>query len=165
MIPEFIEAAKSLQALTVLLKAAKGLTQYNEMVSAVTEINIKLMAANDVAFKAQDDRSLLSKRIAELEEKIMGLGNWDRDSERYQLQAIAPGVNVFCVKPGMDEGEPPHYLCTKCYNERKKSYLQRFGHSYEGISYRCDTCKSEIIDHSKPLDEPTCDSGMGEFFS
>ena len=54
-----------------------------------------------------------------------------------------------------------HWICAKCYNERKKSILQRKLKSMAGVNYICHTCKSEILDHSQSV--PFDNSGMGEY--
>jgi hypothetical protein len=161
MINELILASQSVQSLSVLLKAAQGLTNYNEMVSVISEINAKLMEANAVGLASQEKQSLLSNRIAELEKEIANLKDWNRESERYQLHEICSGVYVFSLKPGMEKGEPSHYLCAKCYNESKKYFLQRKNHTLVGIHYYCQNCNSEIIDHSKPKNFPSISVDAG----
>ena len=79
----------------------------------------------------------------------MELENWEHESERYKLTTLATDILVYTLKPGKENGEPPHMLCVKCYNERKKSILQRKLKSMAGVTYICHTCKSEILDHSQ----------------
>jgi hypothetical protein len=57
MIPELLGATQSVQALASLLKSANGLSNYNEILLAVSEVNTKLMNANAVALAAQEQQS------------------------------------------------------------------------------------------------------------
>jgi hypothetical protein len=160
MIPEIIAASQSVKALGELLKAASELKNFNDFVAAISEINAKLMDAQVAALSSQEKQSALAKRICELEQKIVELENWNHESERYQLTSLASDILVYTVKPGKENGEPPHKLCARCYNERKKSILQRKDKSMSGTTFICHTCNSEILDHSQCDDiDPDFSSG------
>jgi len=125
MIQEFAAAVQSAKVLTDLLKATHELRNANEFIAAVSEINSKLMEANVVALSSQEKQAVLTKRISDLEQQIMKLEDWKRESERYQLTMLAVDVPVFTLKPGKENGEPPHKLCANCYSKRQKGYLQQ----------------------------------------
>ncbi len=154
MIQEFAAAVQSAKVLTDLLKATHELKNSNEFIAAVSEINAKLMEAQIAALASQEKQSTLAKRIGELENKVAELENWQRESERYQLFMLAPDVPVFTIRPGKENGEPPHKLCATCYNKRQKSYLYRSGMAYDGTHYKCNTCDKEIIDDTHKLELP-----------
>lgn len=141
MITEITAAVQSVKVLNDLLKAARELKNFNEFVAAVSEVNAKLMDAQSAALLSQEKQSSLAKRVAELEEEIMRLKAWDAEAKRYQLADIAPGVFAHCLKPGMEQGEPPHMLCTNCFAKREKSILQNSG----GDTYQCPRCKNAIF--------------------
>ncbi|CBE68064.1 MAG: hypothetical protein F9K13_13815 [Candidatus Methylomirabilis oxygeniifera] len=140
MINELLHASESLQALMTLLKAAQHLSNYNEIVAAVSEVNAKLMQANAIALSSQEKQSLLSNRITELENQLRELNNWESESQRYQLIQFTFGGYAFCLTPGLENTEPPHYLCAACMNQRKKSILQPYGEAF----LRCSLCHEEI---------------------
>jgi hypothetical protein len=94
------------------------------------------------AMKVQNT-SLLDDKSA-LEKKIMEFENWEREMQRYQLKEIGRGVFAHALKQGMEHGEPPHLLCEKCVNDRKKSILQMRLHDEFGSVYVCHRCKSEL---------------------
>jgi hypothetical protein len=140
MINELLLASQSVQALMTLLKAAQHLSNYNEIVAAVSEVNTKLMQANAVALSSQEKQSSLTNRITELENQLRELENWESESQRYRLTKLAFGGYAFCLKPGMENAEPPHYLCATCMNQRKKSILQPHDESF----LRCSLCHEQV---------------------
>jgi uncharacterized protein YaaR (DUF327 family) len=71
MIAEFSAAIQSAKALGELVKAAHGLTNYNEFVTAVYEVNAKLMDATAVALSSQERQTALTARVAELENEFL----------------------------------------------------------------------------------------------
>ncbi|MDK9716700.1 MAG: hypothetical protein OEL57_02190 [Trichlorobacter sp.] len=149
MFTEINAAVQSAKALFEVVKANKGLAEYNEIVAAVSEVNTKLMSATGVALASQEKQVALTSRISELEKEIVKLKNWEREAERYQLTEICSGVFNLTVKPGMENGEPQHKLCTACFMKSKKGYLQRSDFNSQGTHYKCDCCGFEILDHSQ----------------
>ena len=77
----------------------------------------------------------------DLEKKLMDYENWDETKSQYKLEEVAPGVFVFSLKEDNRVSEPNHWLCTNCFDDRKKSILQRHG----TVKYLCPKCKNEII--------------------
>ena len=140
MYAEISAAIQSAKALGELVKAAHSLANYNEFVTAVYEVNAKLMEATAVALASQEKQSSLTNRIAELEHELRELKNLESESQRYQLTKLAFGGYAYSMKPGMENAEPPHYLCATCMNQRKKSVLQPSGEAF----LRCSLCHEEI---------------------
>jgi hypothetical protein len=146
MIDELLLASQSVQALMTLLKAAQHLSNYNEIVAAVSEVNAKLMQANTVALSSQEKQASLTNRITELEIQLRELENWENEAQRYQLTKLASGAYAFSLKPGMEKAEPPHYLCATCMNQRKKSILQ----PHNAIFLRCSLGHEQIQEVEAP---------------
>ena len=56
---------------------------------------------------------------------IAGFETWDAEKQRYELKPIGTqGVFAYSLKPEHENGEPPHWICPDCYQDRKKSILQ-----------------------------------------
>jgi hypothetical protein len=91
----------------------------------------------------------LTNRVSELEKEIVELKNWNHEAERYQLTALCTDITVFALKPGMENDEPPHKLCTACFGKRQKGYLQFGGVIGSGAIYKCNLCEQIIHDHSQ----------------
>ena len=71
---------------------------------------------------------------------------WEIEKERYQLVNTWQGAYFYALKKGCGGQEPPHLLCTKCYEDGKKSipnptavdgFVQRY-------SFLCPECGSDI---------------------
>src|SRR4030042_5818726 len=123
----YTEINAALQATKVLYdiaKANKGLTNYNELVSAVSDVNAKLIEANAAALASQEKQSFLSERVRELEKKIMEFENWESEIQKYKLHQFPSGSFAFELKPEMQQAEPLHYLCEACVAKRQKSIMQ-----------------------------------------
>lgn len=146
MYAEISAAIQSAKALGELVKAAHGLKNYNEFVTAVYEVNAKLMDATAVALANQEKHSALATRVAELEDELRELKHWESETVRYQLTQFAFGSYAYSLKPGMENAEPPHYLCPTCMTQRKKSILQP---SIKGF-LRCSPCNEAIQISDQP---------------
>jgi hypothetical protein len=140
MYAEISAAIQSAKALGELVKAAHGLANYNEFVTAVYEVNAKLMDATAVALASQEKQSSLANRVAELEDELRELKNLKSEAQRYQLTKFAFGGYAYSIKPGMENAEPTHYLCATCMNQGKKSVLQPSDEAF----LRCSLCHEEI---------------------
>lgn len=158
MIQELLLASQSVQALGTLLKAANGLANYNEIVAAVSEVNSKLMQANAVALASQEKQSTLVNRLVELENEIRDLRLWESELKRYQLKKYPPGIFVYEITPGMENGEPSHMLCPNCFSKRQKSLLQIVDEGQYQRVCLCHNCSSRyVIELSKYIPPPNQD--------
>lgn len=118
MFNELFLASQSVQALGTLLKAASGLSNYNEIVAAVSEVNSKLMQANAVALASQEKQSSLSARVQELEQEIVRFKNWEAEASEYETLEIARGVFGQLKKNRVGTLESAHKLCSNCFNQQ-----------------------------------------------
>lgn len=165
MYAEINAAVQATKVLFEFVKANKGLVEYNELVVAVSDVNMKLTSAINVAIASQEKQLELTKRISELEELVMERNSWKHESDRYELDEICRGVVVYTLKTGKENGEPDHYLCAACFNKRQKGYLHRTKFNVQGTHYKCDGCGFEILDHSKKPDpEPDIYVDVSPFF-
>jgi hypothetical protein len=113
----------SLSAFKTMLDMAKALKDMNDAAvryGAVVELSEKILSAREAQSEALD-------RIRELEQEMVKFEDWENEKQRYQLQNLDVGAFVYALKETMSRGEPPHWLCTKCYGERKKGFLN---HTY-----------------------------------
>jgi hypothetical protein len=139
----FNAAVQSGNVLWKIITASKQLIENNELVTAVSEVNAKIISAQAVALNAQQEQAALAQRVRELEQKIMALENWEREKERYDLYAAPLGTFTHRLKANMAQGEPIHYLCANCFTDKKKSVLQ-FAVGKYSVEKVCPRCK----DHS-----------------
>ena len=124
MYAEFAAVVHSLNHLTSLLKSANSLSNYNDLVAAVSEVNSRLLAAQSVALGSQEKQASQANEIAELKDKLRTLEHFKREAERYELKKLEFGGLVFAMKKGMENGQPDHYLCATCMDKGQITRLQ-----------------------------------------
>ena len=127
MYAEIQAAVASAKTALDIAKAAHGLSNYNELVAAVSEVNTKLVESTLVMFASLEKQSALMGEVAELREKLEKVENWESQMQRYHLHAFPTGALAYALQAGMEQGQPPHYLCAACVDTGKKSILQPRG--------------------------------------
>jgi len=112
-------AVFSLGVFKSMYDAAKALKDMNDANrnTAVIELQEKILSAQSEQAELIEIAGKLKGRVAELEA-------WDADKKRYKLTDFGRGMSAYTLKEGMENGEPPHQLCTACYNEGHKSIMQ-----------------------------------------
>jgi hypothetical protein len=137
----------SLQSVVEIAKVMKGLHDGAAIQAKVIELQAAIMSAQSNALAAQADQFAMLSKVRELEEKVAELENWDAERERYELKAVYPGAFAYVPKPGMQGSEPPHWLCTACFQKREKSILQGFGRDIKEPhvrAYNCPRCSASV---------------------
>ena len=94
------------------------------------------------------------KRIAQLEQQIADMENWEGEKQRYELKAIDRGAFAYMHKPGMEQGEPPMWFCQPCFEKSHRSPLQARGQVRAPAGGRgmveqwvCNSCRAEVVAH------------------
>lgn len=154
MYAEISAAIASTKTALDIAKAAHELSNFNELVAALSEVNAKLMQATAVALASQEKQSELTDEIAILKDKIRKNEDWEAQMQRYQLIQFPTGALVYAVKPGMEQGQPTHYLCASCVDKRQKSTLQPHARSL-----RCNVCSLYFQMHSRQDTNPSSGGG------
>jgi hypothetical protein len=145
MYAEIQAAIASTRFLGDIITASKDLRNFNELAAAVSEVNTKLMQATAVALASQEKQAALAERVRELENQITEVENWKTQLQRYTLFEFPTKALAYALKPGMEHGEPMHYLCTSCVDKKQKSTLQP-----NARSLHCPVCKTNIDVQSAP---------------
>ncbi len=150
MYTEISSAMVSAKAALAFIKAANSLSNYNELVAAVSEVNAKLMDANVAALASHEKQTALTEKVRSLEEKLMESEDWERKSQDYILQSVGVEGRHFAqiYKPSVQVSQAKHWACAKCFQERKIYILSACNRH----KYKCPNCGSEIA--------PTIDGGM-----
>ncbi|MDD5758706.1 MAG: hypothetical protein PHI06_06445 [Desulfobulbaceae bacterium] len=140
MYAEISAAIASAKTALDIAKTAHNLSDFNNLVSAISEVNTKLMDATAVALASQEKQSALTNRITELEDQLRQVENWESQMKRYKLHEFpATKALAYALQLGMEDNEPVHYLCTTCVSKREKTILQPHGR----FLY-CPICKNNI---------------------
>ncbi len=138
--------AASLTAAADITKGIVGLRDTTIVQDKVIELQGVILSAQSSALTAQSEQFSLLERLRTLEEKVINFEEWDAEKQKYELKQVYSGAFAYVLKPEASGGEPPHWLCTTCYENNRKSVLQAQGltsdRSFE--KYGCPTCRSTI---------------------
>lgn len=145
MYTEIVAAVQSTKTAIELVKAANGLSNYNELLTAVNSVQIKLTDAIASALASQEKQASLAERVRELEQQLSDIEDWKIQIQRYALTPFSTGALAYALKPGSEEGQPMHYLCTACVDKKKKTTLQP-----KGRFLYCPECKTDIAIQNAP---------------
>ncbi len=138
MYAEISAAISSAKNALDLAKAAKQLSDLNKVSTAVAEVHAKLVEATVVALASLEKQSALTSRVAELEDKQRQLDDFEAQIKRYKLHEFAETKALaYALQPGMENGEPLHYLCATCEGDRKKTILQPDADPEFLVCHRC----------------------------
>lgn len=147
------EIGAGLGSLKAAFDIAKGLNAV-ENAAALNEVKVTLqnhiLEAQQGLFAAQQAEAATANRIAQLEAEIVRLKNWSGERERYELVSVGEGGFAYMLKPGMRGSEPPHWLCTQCVEDGKKSILQKqLSKAKDGNlgTYECPRCRATMATH------------------
>lgn len=137
-------AMTSLKTAHDIAKTMLGLRDVSMVREKVIELQGAILTAQSDAFEANSAQTTLLERVRELEKEVADLKAWDAESQRYQLQQVAPGAFAYTVKPDAQGAEPAHWICANCYQHRRKSILQSQGVGATGETWVCSVCKCAI---------------------
>lgn len=141
--------ANSLNIAVNISKLAIGLRDQALIQEKIVELTSEIMSAQQSAISAIATQTTLTERVRDLEKQIMDMEAWETEKQRYEMKIAARGATVYAVKEDARGAEPPHWICTNCYQQRKKSILQAAEHGEPGPDFqtrawRCVTCGSGI---------------------
>jgi rubrerythrin len=135
------EALAGLSAIKTAFDIAKGLKDIDNATSrnaAVIELQEKILAAREA-------QSALLDRVGTLEKEVARFETWEREKQRYELKSLGWGAFARMLKKTERGTEPPHWICTNCYEHGHIATLQH-GHlkKGEGLTWFCPACKNTI---------------------
>jgi hypothetical protein len=97
-----------------------------------------------------------------LEQKIKEYDNWNIIQNKYVLKKVGIAIFVYSLKDESSK-EPNHWICAKCFNEKKVSISQRRFPDL-GI-FDCHICKNQIAIRQMTLKERKDNSGPKSWMS
>ena len=112
--------AKNLKDLTSSLGASVPTDVRDEIVALFD----KLMDVQTEVLAAQGRDIKLTERCRKLEDDLRRVEAWEAERARYALQKRGSKKYVYELRRERANGEPQHWLCSKCFAEGRKSILQ-----------------------------------------
>lgn len=154
------ETLSGLSALKSALDMTRGLKEINDAAirnSAVIDLQDKILSAREA-------QTALLERIGELEKQVATFENWEAEKQNYQLVTIYEDTLAYARKPDPNGTIPPHFLCTTCYEDRKKRILQRA----DAAHVACPDCKVRLrfdSEEAKKFNRPQSGPKGGSWMS
>lgn len=127
---------------------AIGLGKLNTL-AQVQEKSVELgqiiVAAQSATLSAYADQAAMIEEVRALKDEIMRVKAWEAQKQRYKLTSMwEDGGVAYALRESMANGEPPHLICTKCYEDGRKSILNPLSGSNGFVVFGCPICKSQI---------------------
>jgi regulator of replication initiation timing len=147
VLTSFAHANNLLKAGLAVRDSVVNLEQVNELLAEINSIQAGYFSL------LQQNTSMLAE-VDNLKKEIASFKTWDTQKQRYQLTPFesGPGI-VYALKESMSNSEPPHYICTRCYEEGKRMILQPA--KINGfIHIVCPSCKFDIPTHMRGIGAP-----------
>jgi len=144
-------AITSLKTAADIAKGIFDLKSMADVQGKVIELQSTILTAQSSALAAQSEQSVMVQRIRDLEEEIAHIKAWEETKQRYQLISPWKGCHVYALKESSKGPEPPHWICTQCYEDGKKPIFQN-AQRYEHRIFRtikCSRCNLEIDIHGE----------------
>jgi len=138
-ITSLISSSKAAYDIAKGINAIKSEVDRNEAVSKILEV---LIAVQTNALSVNAIAQELQREKYDLENKVRQYENWAETERQYELKEVVPETFVYAYK---DNTKPNHWLCPKCFQEKKTYILQL---DYDGTagpkSYICSNCSTII---------------------
>jgi spore cortex formation protein SpoVR/YcgB (stage V sporulation) len=142
--PELLTGLGIFKALYDSAKALKDINDAAIRNAAVIELQEKILIAREA-------QTSLTERISELEKQVADFETWERDKQEYTITSLPSGTIVYQFVSDTPTSKPPHYICAKCYEKRKRSILQPVRKSAASFALqipdqlRCPECKTDFL--------------------
>lgn len=136
-------ALGSLKAAADIAKAVMGAKVDFAVKEQVMSIQQSLLEAQQAMLAMQEALADANKRTRQAEDALVAANQWAQEKTRYKLFTPYTGAVVYAVKESEARGEEPHYICTNCYEQGRKSILSymKFPDGYYAL--RCSVCKRD----------------------
>lgn len=149
MLSEIPAALAAINTLKDLAKAVSSAKVDAALREQAIESNFAISDALNALITVQTQHQALLHEKDELEKRLVEIEDWKAEAEKYTLTSIAEGLFAYALKPDYKSTAPPHWLCSNCYEAKKKSVLQfEYWPPAHLNSFHCKHCDARLLDHS-----------------
>ena len=141
---DFMLLLQGLKGTMDLTKGLKSAYDSHKIAEAEAEFFEKLSSLYVQAISLYESHSALAREKDELEKKLVEYQQWDRTASQYSLKALKSGAYVYTPNESNQSPNPMHWICPKCYGDRKKSILQFLYDFDRGHHAYCPECKGRF---------------------
>src|SRR5260370_42705084 len=142
MMGEVAATLASNKNLGEIVSRLKDASERRKTSAAFDELQTKFIGLRSLIMESQQSEAAAMERTRAAEQKCVELEDFSREAKRYVMHEIAPGFVAYTLKPGMENGAPPHYLCANCFAKNQKGFMQRDDVPHM-IRYKCHNCGSD----------------------
>lgn len=144
-------AVSSLMQAKEIGQAALAFRDFNETAGAITQINEKLLKAQDGLFAHNTQLMELQQKYFEATDELRKLKEAIAERGRYSLFEFTAGSFVYRVNVAPESSgtgdpgraEPEHYVCQPCFDRGVKVVLQR-RNSMGADYFDCNACSMRL---------------------
>ncbi len=136
----------TISSIKLAVEISKSIINLRQVSGAKRELNElyeALLAANRSAFEADAHQAAMIEKIRNLKEELARIKAWEDQKPRYKLVSAWQGAVLYALKETYSSSEPPHWICTNCYEDGRKSILNPFWNGHFFV-VSCPTCKAEF---------------------
>jgi len=149
------ETVSSFKLISDIIKGILELKTSADVKAKVSELQNAVLSAQSSALAAQAQQTAMVEEIRNLKEEIARVKKWEKEKQRYKLISPWSGTVLYALKKESSASEPPHWICTKCYEDGRKSILnpqKKAIAKYFSHVYVCPVCKSEYFSNEHRFD-------------
>jgi DNA-directed RNA polymerase subunit RPC12/RpoP len=126
------------KTLLALREAAQFNSQINDLLQAVVEARLQAVAI-------QESHTSVSSRVKELENEIERMKSWQAEAENYKVLEVARGLFAYVAKDNQQPLQSTQKLCSNCFHQNIKAFLQQASEEQRMRSLSCHRCKSKVV--------------------
>lgn len=109
-----------------------------ELLSVITDLQSEMLFLQSQYQETLNELSILKEKLKEYEE-------WNEIESLYQPKQINTGVFVYESKTETDDNSNYHWLCSNCFNNKEKSFLQNKKVMGNTMNLFCPKCQNTFI--------------------
>src|ERR1044072_1294019 len=120
---EITTALASLKTVSELISLTLKIKTDSAVSQKAIESQSAIISLQAAMLELQSTHQTLLSEKAQLERQLAEVSSWSEESQHYHLEEIDEGIFVYALS----SGSPAHWLCTRCFHDKKKSILNRTG--------------------------------------
>jgi DNA-directed RNA polymerase subunit RPC12/RpoP len=159
---EITTAIASIKTASDIAKTLLAMNKDAAINEKATELYGIIFSLHKDLLTLQSEYSALLKLKGDLEEQLNQFNIWSKTESQYKLLEASKGIFVRVSINSSQTQEPIHWLCTNCWEDKKKSIYQFTAESSTHTMYRCPRCNNEIaVRNTNPGIFPSRPSNSG----
>ena len=142
-IPDLVSLKTATEIIKNLVSLVKSAPSKGVPDNFLDSVNTEIGKLQRELLSAYTDQTALVDRVRELNDKLLKHETWEAEKKRYGLKELPHGGFAYSLNDAEQTGEPAHYICANCFEDRVKSILQP---KLKG--FVCPRCKNATPGHN-----------------